>query len=485
LPLAIELAAARVGLLPPRALLARLERRLPTLVGGARDLPERQRTLRGALAWSYDLLSAAEQALLRRLSVFAGGAALEAVEAVCLLEGEDDAMEWLAALVDHSLLRREEGGAGEPRFGNLETIREYALEQLEASGELVPLRLRHATFFVGVAEQAEIALEGAEQSVWLERLEQDHDNLRAALRWAREGGVVDLGLRLGGALWYFWWVRGYLSEGRMWLEGLLAHEAAPGDTMVSLTPRVKALNGAAWLAYAQTDYDGATLLAQEALALSYYQPYARDHAFALTTLAMVAMDQGDYRQATTLQEEAIAMSREADDEWVVGACLNNLGLLAGLQGDFARAVTLLEECADLARRRGDKRESAIALVNLGAFEHAQGDLTRAQQLWTESLTLYRELGGALRDEVVFQNVEGLAEFAAAQGQPRRAARLLAASEALRESVGVPRPPHIQAAYDVAVASAREALGAGAFTEAQAEGAALSLEQASAEALAPA
>jgi tetratricopeptide (TPR) repeat protein len=452
---------------------------------GPRDLPERQRTLRDTLAWSYDLLSLAEQALLRRLSVFVGGASLEAVEAVCSLEGEDDALEWLAALVDHSLLQQEESNTEEPRIGMLEMIREYALEQLVASGELELLRQRHADHFRAVAEQVDPALQGAPQQGWLERGERDHDNLRAALRWTQEGGALEVGLRLAGALWYFWQVRGHLREGRAWLEGLLACAKPEGKVVVSKPVQAKALNAAAWLAYAQIDLDGATLLAQEARALSLNAGDTHGRAFALTTLACVAMDRSDYWQATTLQDEALALYRALEDSWAIAACLNNLGLLAGLQGDFARASTLLEESVALERQRGDRRDTALSLVNLGAVEYAQGNLTPAQMHWRESLILYEELGATLRDEVAFASVEGLAQIAAARGQSHRAARLLAASEALREALGVPRPPHAQPAYDSAVASVREALGEGAFTAAQAEGTGLSLEQIIGEALAPA
>jgi tetratricopeptide (TPR) repeat protein len=366
----------------------------------------------------------------------------------------------------------------------LETIREYALEQLAASGELAAVRQHHADFFRAVAEQAEPALLGTEQPVWLERLERDHDNLRAALHWSQEGGELEVGLRLAGALWYFWWMHGHLREGRMWLEGLLERAKPEGNVVISPTVRAKALNRAAWLAYAQTEYDGAKLLAQQARALWHAAADLRGHAFALTTLACVALDRSDYQQATTLQEEALAINRELDDSWAIGACLNNLGLVAGMQGEYARAGTLLEESLALHRRRDDRRDTAISLVNLGAFEYAQGELTRAQMRWRECLTLFQELGATLRDEVTFQGVEGLAEIAAARGESRRATRLLTAAEALRAFVGVPRPPHVQAAYDGAIASAREALGPGAFTAAQAEGTALSLEQVIAEALAP-
>jgi predicted ATPase/transcriptional regulator with XRE-family HTH domain len=486
LPLAIELAAARVRLLPPRALLARLEQRLPMLVGGARDLPERQRTLRAALSWSYDLLSAAEQVLFRRLGVFVGGATLDAVEAVCRV-GEEMGANTLdclaAALVDHLLW--QEPAAAEPRVGMLETMREYALEQLEANGELATIRRRHATYFQTLAERAEVALQGSEQQAWLERLELDHDNLRVALRWAQESGELDAGLRLAGALWYFWHLRGHLSEGRMWFDGLFSCPKPAGTGAVSTTVQAKALNGAAWLAHAQTDDDGATLLAQQALALAREAGDRYARAFALTTLSSVAMGRGDYDQAVTSQAEALAIYRELDDPWAIEACLNNLGLLASLQGDFVRAAALLEESVDLGRRRGDKRDTAISLLNLGALRYAQGDLARAQASYAESLDLYRELGGTLRDQVAFQSVEGLAEIAAARGHAHQAAQLLGAIEALRGSVGLPRPPHTRAAHDGALDVTRETLSAQAFDAAWEEGAALSLEQAIAAAMAPA
>jgi predicted ATPase/transcriptional regulator with XRE-family HTH domain len=487
LPLALELAAARIRLLPPRALLARLERRLPTLVGGARDLPERQRTLRDTIAWSYDLLSTAEQALLRRLSVFVGGATLEAIEVVCSMVDEPaaDVLERLAALVDQSLLRQERSDAGDARVSMLATIREYALEQLEASGELATLRQRHAAFFLNVAEEAEALLHGAEQRASPARLEQDHDNLRAALRWAEAHGDLELGLRLAGALWYFWYVHGYLSEGRTWVEALVARAGAPDQCRVTPRAQAKALNCAAWLAYNQTDYAAATRMAERARALSPDPASRFDRSFALTTLAAVAMDQLEFERATILQQESLALDREEQDDWAIAADLNNLGLLAGLQGDFARASTLLEESVALERRRGDLREIALSLSNLAAFENAQGHLTPARRLWTESLTLYREVDGTVRDAGAFEGVEGLAEVAAAQGQARQAAQLLAAAEAQRAAVGIPRARHMQTAFDKAMEAAQAALGPRDFARATAEGTLLSLEQLIATVMSPA
>jgi tetratricopeptide (TPR) repeat protein len=239
------------------------------------------------------------------------------------------------------------------------------------------------------------------------------------------------------------------------------------------------------LAHKQTDDASATRMAEQARALLPDPADRYERGFALTTLAMAAMNQHDYPRAAVWQEEALALYREECDDWAIAGCLNNLGLLAGLQGDFARASALLEERVALDRRRGDRRGTALSLTNLADFEYAQGHLAQAQQLWTESLTLYGELGGTWRDEVVFEGVEGLAEIAVAQGHARRAVQLLAATEALRTTVGVPRAPYMQPAFDDAVAAARMALDPRECATAQAEGTALTLEQVVAAVLPPA
>jgi hypothetical protein len=409
---------------------------------------------------------------------------LEAVEVVCNIEDEPATMvlEQLAALVGQSLLRQEASTAGDARVGMLETIREYALDRLETSGELALLRERHAAYFLQVAEEAETQLRGAEQQACLARLEQDRDNLRAALRWAKECGELELGLRLGGALRSFWQM-GHLSEGRTWLERLLARAEQPERASIMPQVRAKALNCAAWLAHTQTDDAAATRMAEQARALLQDPDDRYERGFALTTLAMVALNRHDYPRATALQEEALALYREEQDDWAISGCLNNLGLLAGLQGDFARASVLFEEKVARDRRRGDRRATALSLSNLAVFEYAQRRLVQAQTLWTESLTIYGELGGTWQDVVVFEGVEGLAEIAAAQGQVRRAMQLLAAAEELRAAVEVPRPPYMQAAFEDAMATACTALGPRDCATARAEGASLTMEQVVAAALA--
>jgi predicted ATPase/transcriptional regulator with XRE-family HTH domain/uncharacterized protein HemY len=430
LPLAIELAAARIRLLPPRALLARLERRLPTLTGGPRDLPERQRTLCAALAWSYDLLSRAEQALLRRLSVFAGGATLEAVETVCRLDSaqEADALEWLAALVDHSLLRQEEPESGEPRLVMLETVRDYGLEQLAASGEREATEEAHARYYLALAEAAEPALRGPEQARWLERLDAEHDNLRAALGWAHDQREVDLELRLAGALWRFWWTRGYLNEGRRWLEAALT-----GGEQGSRAARARALNGAGNLAELQGDYGRAAALHEEALALGRALGDKQSIARSLGNLGNLAQRQGNYERAAALYEEALALYRELGETASIAIALNNLGSVAFVQDDCGRAATLFEESLALYRMLGDKIGSAALLMGLGLVASRQANYGRAAALLEEGLTLQRKLGD--RSGSVLASLTGLGEVVYLQGDYGRAVALLEEGLALGRELG--------------------------------------------------
>lgn len=439
LPLAIELAAARLRALTPRGLLARLDKRLPLLTDGAQDLPRRQRTMRDTIAWSYDLLAPDEQTLFRCLGACSGGCTPEAAAAVratgaatesgrqveaALLDAGGDALGGLSSLVDKSLLRPEEGAGGEQRFVMLETIREYAVERLEEGDEAEGARRRHAAYFLRLAEEAEPRLGGPEQVIWLDRLEREHDNLRAALTWMRERDAGEGGPRLAGALWLFWQMRGYLEEGRRWLEAMLALPALRDGAA-----RMKALHGAGWLAYEQADYGAATLYAEEALACATSAGDARGRVTPLRFLSVVAIDQGQYRRAATLAEECAALARQLGDGRALAGVLNILGDVAQEQGDYGRAVVLYDECmvlrndtqcvaymlsnlGDVARKRGDtraaaaryanslamfrdlgeKRGSAGVLANLGMIAHAEGDEGRAADFFAESLVLFDELG---------------------------------------------------------------------------------------------
>ena len=359
LPLAIELAAARVKLLTPQALLPRLASCLKLLTGGARDRPARQQTLRGAIDWSYDLLSEEEKALFARLSVFVGGWTVEAAEAVCPAVGDVclDPLDGLSSLADKSFVRQEEDArSGEPRFTMLETLREYASERLVASGEWEDARRTHANYFLQLAEEAEPHLTGHAQVAWLARLEIEHDNLRAVLRWALDSMEIGLGLRLAGIVGRFWWVRGYLSEGRGWLDEFLV-AANPRDDRAISSAYALALNWAARLADKQGDYTRTAALAEESLSLFRELGDKRGAASALNILGRAAMRQGDYARARALHEEGLALCRECGDTSGLAASLNNLGILVAEQGNYTQAMELHQEracaCAGSSATNGE------------------------------------------------------------------------------------------------------------------------------------
>ncbi|MFQ5874043.1 MAG: tetratricopeptide repeat protein, partial [Dehalococcoidia bacterium] len=515
LPLAIELAAARIKLLSPQALLERLGSRLKLLTGGARDLPARQRTLRDTIDWSYDLLDASEKILFERLSVFVGGGTLEAAEVVCSEANGLDVLDGLASLVDKSLLhQQEEQAEGEPRFLMLETIREYGLECLEASGEAEATRRTHADYYLALAEAVEPELEGPEQGKWLDRLEAEHDNLRAALEWFKQSGEAEAELWLAGAMWGFWYVRGYVSEGRRWLEGALKRGSG-----ASALVRAQALNNAGGLVWRQGDLGRAAELFEESLTLYqelgdkwgiadslsnlgvivrqqgdleqavelFEESLALDQelgnkqgiAISLLSLGNVVVEQGNYERAAELFEEGLALSRELGDKRDIAASLTNLGGVAVEQGDLGWAAELFEESLALDQELGDKEGIASSLSGLGEVARHQGDLGQAVELFEESLTLYRELGDKRGST---ECLEGLAGLTCARGQPERAARLFGAAEALCEAIGAPLSPADRADYDRDVSTVHAGLDEEAFAAAWAEGRAMTLEQAIAYAL---
>lgn len=511
LPLAIELAAARSKLLAPQALLARLNRRLTLLTGGARDLPARQQTLRNTIDWSYSLLDEAEQRLFIRLAVFMGGCTLEAVEAIC--NADDlalDTFEGLASLVDKSLLRQMEGLNDEPRFVMLETINEYAGERLKQQGDRAVHR-RHADYYVAFAEQAEAELAGAAQGTCLEQLESEHPNLRAALARALEHEDTELGLRLGAALWRFWKMRGHYTEGRRWLDAVLARSKEETSS------RASALSGSGVLADMQGDYVRANELHQESLALRRKLGDKPGIAASLDNLGVVAQLQNDYVRAAILHEESLALSRELVDKRGMARALNNLGIVAQEQGDIVRMKVYYEESLRLRRELNDKWGIASSLNNLGFAALALGDTKEAQPLFEESLALSREiqdkggiasslsnLGGVALSQgdypkarkyyreglALFQELEdrygiaecleGLAAVDVAQATSpkalRRAVSLWGAAEALRSAIGAPLPVAERDAYERNIAAARGQLGEREFAVAQAEGRARPVDQ---------
>ena len=432
LPLALELAAARLKLLPPLVLLARLGRRLDLLRGGARDSPERHQTLRHAIAWSYQLLEAHEQALFRCVAVFTGGCTLEAIEAVCqavesltpAAAAPETVLDRVASLVDKSLLRREEPAGGEPRFRMLETIREYGLECLAASQEETAVRRAHAAYYLAVVEAAAPALTGPDQALWLDRLEHEHDNLRAALQWTEECGDAEHGGRLAGALCEFWLMRGHLREGRAWLRRLLRLTAASPRSRV----RAQALTGAGHLAHNLGDYAAAGTLFEESLALWRDRGDTRGIATALNNLGWMAVRRGAYPAARALSEESLALWREVGDAGGMATALNNLGFVAYFQGAYAAAAALHQESLDQWRAAGDQRGMAMALCLLGR----QGDAQRATVLLEDSLRRFRALGAK---QLIAWAASFLADVVHEYGHAGRATALVEESVALCRDLG--------------------------------------------------
>ncbi|HSH77496.1 MAG TPA: tetratricopeptide repeat protein [Herpetosiphonaceae bacterium] len=486
LPLAIELAAARSKVLPPSALLARLTGRVPgrlnVLAGPPGAFPARQRTLRATIAWSYDLLRPREQLLLRRLAVFVGGCTLKAVDIVCDVDGDlhGDTLEQLATLVDNSLLQQGGSRDGEARFSMLETIQEYALEQLVASGELEAMRRRHADFFVAMMEAAQSALSGPAQAMWVARLEMEHTNLRAALQWSCAQTGRDTGLWLVGVMGEFWARRGYLSEGRAWIDLALRQneaERVSGPVEASLPLRATALQWAGLFAMWQGDLVDAETRYKESLALFRELGNREGMADELCHLGMLFQLRGDYERARALLEESLALFRDFGEARGLAWSLYFMGTLAYSQADYGRARALWEESLARLRNRGDTWGIAAVLTHLGIVALIQGDFERAGGRLAESMKLLRQLGDRWQAAFTLEICAGLA--AAQEGARRgalQAARIFGAAEALRETLGAPLLPFQQEPYQQGVATTRAQLDDKTFAEAWAEGRTMSLEQ---------
>ncbi len=426
LPLAIELAAARITLLPPQALLARLSQRLQLLTGGARTLPARQQTLRNTLQWSYDLLTAQEQRLFRCLSVFVGGFTLEEAEAVSKLSNETEpgavsTLDVVGALLDKSLLLQGKQEGEEPRLTMLETIREYALECLRQSGELEPTRRAHANYYLRLSEEVGPKLGDQQQAVWLERLEREHDNLRAAMRWSLERGEagqgMEMALRFGVALRRFWNIHGHWSEGRAFLERAVATSEG---TMTSL--RAKALVAAASFAVYLGDTDRGELLCQQGLVQCRECGESAGTALSLYLLAGLAWQKGDLASAISLLEESLALERELGSKENIADILSYLADLARLQGEYARAHTLLEESLAMHREQENVRGIALSLIGMArALYASQGDPATIHSLLQESLALSRKLG----DKAVIASCLSFSSLVFLQQDDATTARVLA------------------------------------------------------------
>ena len=500
LPLAVELAAARTKALSPAQILDRLSDRLDLLRGG-RDAEARQQTLRATIEWSYDLLGGEEQQLFARLSAFRGGCTLEAAEGVI---GAD--IDGLQSLVEKSLIRRSDG-----RFWMLETIGELAREHFEASSEAEAIGRRHAQWFLGAAERAEPLLKGAEQSAWLQRLEEDHDNLRQALDWLLANDETELAGRLAAALWLFWWMHGHFGEARRWLQRALeAGSDEPSET------RAKLLDGAGYLAFEQSDDEAGGLLeaslscAKEVGATS---TAALAAAHVCAVLAWAPSGQSDRQAALAAGGEAVHFARQAGDDYALAAALNNLGATHDLLGDTERAAAYAQESLELRRRLGDMSGIALSLVNLAGHALSQGDASRAAALYSEaadiasaigdkrhlcfahgglalvasrerrwedaethartSLRLAKEIGDKL---AMVEAVFCLGGIAAATGDPARAARLAASAE-LHHPQLAPEGMTLDDEVRARIETAKAASDPGIWQEAWTTGSAMSLDAA--------
>ena len=499
LPLAIELAAARTKVLSPEAMRGRLGQRLELLTAGPRDLPTRQQALRETLDWSYELLDPAERRLFARLGVFADGFALESAEAVCSAGLED-----VASLVDNSLVRRDR-----ERFAMLETIHEYAWQRLAESGDEGEYRAAHAAHYLDLADRAAPELTGPSQAVWLERLEGDHGNLRAALRFFLDGNSGEPALRLAAALWAFWLARGYLGEGRRWLDEALAiGDAAP------MSVRVKALNGAGMLAHYQGDYADAEAWCRKSLELARHGEDERGVAGALCGLALNARKKGDYPTAESMFEQALEIFRRLGDRQGVARTLGRLGLAVWFAGDVERFHALVEESLSEFRELEDAEGVGLCLLHLGMVALSRGDSESARPLLEESLAISRGLSdrrtiakatyflgdaalGGLQhaaartlyeDSLILSvelgdrwvsaiSLEGLARVAVGTARPDAAARLLGAADAIRGATGATRSAYWRVLHERLLDELHAELDEDAYGSAWAAGHELTPEQA--------
>jgi predicted ATPase/DNA-binding CsgD family transcriptional regulator len=477
LPLAVELAAAKIRSLTPPALLARLEHRLPLLTGGVRDQPARLRTMRDAVAWSYDFLEVNEQTLFRRLAVFVGGFDLEAAEAVAgRVDGASvDVFSGVEALLAQSLIRRHDPVESTPRFGMLETIREFGLERLEAAGEGDEIRGAHAAHYLAVAEQVEPEFLGPRPDPWFTRLSADHGNLTAALRWFAYSGEAVAGARLAAALREYWYATIRWAEGRAWLERSVSMAVdLPGDVAA------KTLVAAGFLAHYQGDDASALRLLEQGLELlQRVGADEREQAYAQYLLGVAAEDRGDWAAATKLLAEAVARWRSMDDATNAAYGEAHLGIVALGEGDPARAAAHGEAARALATEAGSLGPIGVAVLLLGDATRDGGDLAAATARYAEylKLTAARPHGAS---EDLARAAASVAVLAAARGEPERAARLLGASETLRETVGLALALPERAAYERASAWVRDQLGKEAYERALAAGRALTPREALAE-----
>ena len=514
LPLAIELAAPRLLLLPPKALAARLERRLPLLSDGAVDRPERQQTMHGAIAWSYDLLSEDEQRLFRALSLLRGGGNLEAAAAVAgnALAGRSILFA-VAPLVDKNMLSLGEDADAEPRVSMLEMLREYAYERLVESGELADAQRRHAEYVLHFAQTAERELSGAGQGRWLARFEREHANIRAALEYAERSAATALGFELVAAVWRFWWLHGHLTEGAGWIRRFLflrsdsasdvpdslygkvlrAHVvllSALGnfdEALASCEPAIElqrrigdnaglgaSLTSLGIILQFRGEYDRAERVHAESLELRKRLGDELGIASSLSNLASIAFSKNDLAQAAALGDESVAIYRRLGHESGLAHALMKIGLVAAAERNFERAEELFGECLRMQRAVGNTGSVYYSLVNLGAVAHKRGNYELALARYHEALDL---LDSMPNKSALARTLDDLACTIAALGDPARGARLLGAAEALRRTIGTPVFPSERADYEAELARVRGMLGDEAFDVQWRIGASITLERA--------
>ena len=511
LPLAIELAAARVKMLPPSAMLTRLESRLDLLTAGPRDVPERQQTLRKTIDWSYDLLDSAEQKLLRRLGVFLGGCTLEAAEAVCNTRDDLGAeiLNVMSSLVDKSLVQQTDQGDDEPRFGMLETIREYCLERLVDSGEEKATRRAHAAYCLVLAEEGNPDLTEIDRTAWLARCDIEHDNFRAALDWLFQTSDVEWSFRLCVALFRFWEMREHLAEGRGWLESVL-HIGEAG----SAKERAKVLVYLSTFATVQGDFPAATDFVEQSLSIYEGLGDQWGIAVSMNARAIVASDRQDHVAAQRHFDETLARWRALGDRVAIARCLHNLANFVRGRGDYARARTALEEAGRIFEELGDHSGATWSLNQLGDVAREEGDVDAAREFYQRALSAFREVDDRWgvarsltdlaqiacdeRDHItahtayrealaLFVNLghkrgiaralEGFACSALAQRDPARALAITAAAAHLRQRIGAPLMPAEQSKLDDKLQPAWKSLDGSESKTAYARGWAMSLDSA--------
>jgi predicted ATPase/class 3 adenylate cyclase len=469
LPLAIELAASRLKVLSPHALLERLGQRLSLLTGGARDLPERQQTLRRTIEWSHDLLKAEEQLLFARLGIFSGGWSLKAAEAICGPDLDLDVLDGLGTLVDHSMVWPEMRD-GETRSTMLETIREFAVERLAASGEEDELRRRHAEHFRDLAEEAERHLIREDRVLWLGLLESEHDNLRTALDWAERTGEPDTGLRTAAAMWRFWLQRGHLSEGRGRLERLLSMPGATARGPV----RARALGALGGIAYWQSDYPPMRAAYKEAVDIAREVGDEKLLAYALLDLSFIPSLEQDTARTEAILREGLATAEEADDGVLIAEFLSSIAFLDVVRGNPAAAIEPRLTAIEMLRKEGAAWKVGQYLGGLAMITRMVGDLDAARGHLREALETFAQATDTLS---ISMALTSLAHIANDEGLHERAARLLGAAARIRDELGGGVPPEFASRWGDPEEDARQALGEDAYRRARAEGYVMSSEEA--------